>query len=195
MSPKALLRPTGSPPTLRLLLPPCLLFFLAWLSLACLSLACQPAGAQPVGVQNTSFAQEGNKIVVTYALAGSEEETYEVSLLLSTSGGRAFDYRPEAVSGDVGEDVRVGPGKTIRWRVLEDFPDGLQSQNVQLKVIAEEEGGNGWLYAIGSAVLAGGGGTAVAVLTGLLGGGSSGGGEGPEDTGPPSIPPPNGPPQ
>jgi hypothetical protein len=153
-----------------------------------------PAYAQPVEVRNPYFSQEGNTIVVTYNLVGEKGETYAVNLRLSTSGGAAFDYEPRAVRGDVGEGVQPGSGKQIRWRVLEDFPNGLQNQNVQFKVTATEEGGNTWLYVLGSAIVASGGGTAVALLTGLIGGTGGGGGNGgnPES---PSIPPPDGPPQ
>lgn len=157
-------------------------------------LALQPGrvSAQEVDVRNTNFRQEGTKIVVTYDLLGEEGEEYAVNLLLSTSGGRAFDYEPTAVSGNVGDGVRPGLGKRITWNVLEDFPDGLQSQNVQLKVVVKNEGGNGWLYTIGGAVLVGGGGTLAAFLTGLIGG-DSGSGSGGSD--PTPIPPPDGPPQ
>lgn len=133
--------------------------------------------------RRASFTQEGDVVVVSYDLAGEEGETYEVDLLLSTDGGETYDYRPKAVSGDVGEGVTPGPGKEIRWRVLEDFPEGIQSPNVQFKVAIAEEGGNGWLYTIGGILLAGGGGTAAAVLTGLVGGETGGGGGGGDGNG------------
>jgi len=166
----------------------CLLLRAGWFFL----LALQPslASAQGVDVRNTNFRQEGTKIVVTYDLLGEEGEEYDANLLLSTSGGAAFDYEPKAVRGDVGEGIRPGSGKTIRWRVLEDFPDGLRSPNVQFKVTVVEEGGNTWLYVLGSAIVAGGGGTAAAFLTGLIGGTDGGGGSEPTP-----IPPPDGPPQ
>lgn len=174
----------------------CLVFWGAGLFL----LALQPAltSAQEVAVRNTNFRQEGTQIIVTYDLIGSKEEEYEATLLLSTSGGRAFDYEPQAISGAVGGGIAPGPGKRVAWNVLEDFPDGLQSQNVQLKVAVEEQGGNGWLYTIGGAVLAGGGALAASAI-GLIGGGSGSGGSGSGGSGsggsgPTPIPPPGGPP-
>ncbi|PSQ76678.1 MAG: hypothetical protein BRD33_02895, partial [Bacteroidetes bacterium QH_6_63_17] len=119
----------------------CLLLCAGWFFLVAL----QPslAFAQGADVRNTNFRQEGTKIVVTYDLLGEEGEEYDVSLLLSTSGGRAFDYEPETTTGDVGDGVRLGLDKQITWNVLKDRPSGLQSQNVQFKVVVEEEGGNG----------------------------------------------------
>lgn len=133
----------------------------------------QASSLEGFGVRNVRSSREGSLVTIAYDLFGDQEEKYEVTLLASASGGDAFDYKPQAISGDVGEGVRIGTGKQIRWEYREDFPDGLQ-QNVKYKVLVEEEGGNGWLYAIGGTVLAGGG-VAVAVLTGLIGGGDSGG--------------------
>jgi len=145
------------------------------------------AVAQDLAQGDAQFSQEGTEVVVTYDLLGEQGEEYRVNLLLSTSGGEAYDYEPTAVSGAVGEDVRPGTGKQIRWRVQEDFPEGFQHPNVQFKVMIDEQGGNGWLYVLGGSVLAGGGGTAAAILTGLIGGDSGGGDNG--GSGGETIPP------
>lgn len=152
------------------------------------------ACAQELKVRDTNFRQEGTEIVVTYDLLGENGEDYTAKLLLSTSGGRAFDYEPKAITGDVGEGIRPGLDKRIAWAVLEDFPDGLRSQNVQMKVVVKKEGGNGWLYTIGGAVLVGGGGTLAAFLTGLIGGDSGSDGSDSGGSSPTPIPPPDGPP-
>lgn len=129
------------------------------------------AGGQSLSKGTARFTQEDTDVVVTYDLLGEEGEEYTVDLLLSMSGGDAYDYEPEAVSGDVGEEVRPGTGKQIRWDVHEDFPEGLQHPNARFKVVIEEQGGLGWLYYVGGAVVAGGGGAATAILTGIIGGG------------------------
>ena len=152
--------------------------------------------AQEPQIRDPDFRQDGRQIIVTYDLIGQKGEEYEVTLLLSRSGGEAFDYQPDAVSGHVGGGVSPGLDKQITWNVLEDFPDGLQGANVQFRLEVEKDGGNSWLYVLGSAVLAGGGGTAAAILTGLIGGssgGSGGGGNGESGSGG-DIPPPDGPP-
>jgi len=130
--------------------------------------------AGEVGVRNVTASRSDRLITVGYDLLGERGEGYQVTLLISASGGETFDYKPEAVSGDVGEDVRPGSGKQIQWRYREDFPEGLQ-RDIRYRVQVEEEGGNGWWYALGSAVVVGGGATAAAVLTGLIGGDGGGG--------------------
>lgn len=134
----------------------------------------QTALGQNVSVRNTDASKSENFVIVTYDLIGEQEKQYEVVLQISASGGETFDYEPKAVSGDVGEDVRPGSGKEIRWRYREDFPDGLP-RNLRYRVQVEEDSGNGWWYALGGAVIVGGGATAAAVLTGLIGGDDGGG--------------------
>lgn len=131
----------------------------------------QTTHSQDLSRGDVRFSQKGPDVMVTYDLLGEEGEEYEVGLLLSMSGGDTYDYEPKAVSGDVGEGVRPGTDKEIRWNVQEDFPEGLQHPNVQFKVVIDKQGGMGWLYYLGGAVVAGGGGTAAAVLTGIIGGG------------------------
>jgi hypothetical protein len=113
-----------------------------------------------------NFRKENLTLVVTYDLIGEEGEEYEVELLYSASGGQVFDYEPKAISGDVGDDITPGLDKQITWNVLQDFPNGIQSASVKFKVVADEEGGAfGWFLAT---LLAGSGGTAAGIATGVL---------------------------
>jgi len=133
-----------------------------------------PTGpSEGFGVRNVEASRANDLITVTYDLYGERDEEYKVTLLISASGGETFDYEPKAVSGDVGDGVRPGSGKQIRWRYRQDFPRGLQ-QDVRYSVRVKEEGGNGWLYTLGSIVVVGGGATAAAFLTGLIGGDDGG---------------------
>lgn len=158
-----------------------------------LASALGPSSTFAQDVQNQTYQQQGKTIVLTYDLMAEEGEEYKVNLLLSADGGNTFDYEPQAVSGDVGEGVTPGPSKRIVWTVLEDKPAGLQGGDFQFKITVDEEG-NGWLWVLGSAVLAGGGGTAAAILTGLFGDGSGGGGSGENGSGSSGIPPAPSPP-
>lgn len=125
-----------------------------------------PVAAQDADIRDLDFQQEGLNIVVSYDLIGGEGEEYDVQLLYSSSGGEVFDYEPTAVSGAVGDDIPPGLNKKITWRVLNDFPSGIQSSAVTFKVVAEEEGGAfGWFLA---SLLAGSGGTAAGIATGVL---------------------------
>jgi hypothetical protein len=152
-------------------------------------LAVQAAQQQEGAVKNVRVEREGDQLLVTYDLAGSEDE-YEVSLLLSTDGGQTFQPLPETIQGAVGEEVIPGSGQRIVWAVLEDFPMGLSGERNRLQVIAREQGGgNGLLWVIGGALAAGAGGTVALLLGGGGddGGGGNGGGPGGFPT-PPSPP-------
>jgi len=73
-------------------------------------------------VSNVSFRQEGTGIVITYDLAAGAPKP--VTLRASGDGGNAWDVNLGHLSGDVGEGVRPGTGKTIVWAALKDYPDG-----------------------------------------------------------------------
>ncbi len=96
--------------------------------------------AQDVQVRNVQAYQQGNNVVIEYDLNGDQRVTYDVDLRLSRDGGNTFDYAPSATSGAVGSGVSPGTGKEIVWAVLQDFPDGLEGENYQFKVLAEQEG-------------------------------------------------------
>lgn len=127
---------------------------------------------QGVSIRNTSAARTDSVITITYDLLGEEDETFQVTLLVSKSNGETSLYEPQAVSGDVGLDVSPGTGKHIRWLYRKDLPTGLRS-DVEYRVVAEEERGNGWIYVLGT-VLTVGGGALVAVFIGLIGEGDDG---------------------
>lgn len=132
------------------------------------------ATSEDLGVRNVTASRADSLVTVTYDLFGEVGKEYQVTLLISASGGETFDYEPKAVSGDVGKKMTPGTGKQIRWRYLEDFPEGLQ-RDIKYKVQVQEKNGNGWLYALGSALVVGGGATVAAFLTGIIGGDSGGG--------------------
>lgn len=123
----------------------------------------QPAEQQDKPVQDVRLHREEDQLVIQYDLAG-DSDSYEVDLLLSTDGGTVFEALPTAVTGHVGGDVTSGSDRQIVWRVLEDFPDGLRGSGNQLRVSAEADGGNGVFWVLGSALVAGGGATAAALL-------------------------------
>jgi hypothetical protein len=127
----------------------------------------RPAVGQKPQVRDLDFRAQDTQIVITYDLIGKQGKDYKVELLFSASGGRSFDYEPQAVSGAVGKDLSPGPNKTVTWNVLQDFPDGIQSPNAQFKLLYKKQGGGAWGWFIG-ALVAGGGGTAAGIATGIL---------------------------
>jgi hypothetical protein len=98
------------------------------------------AWAQEVETRNVQAYQQGNRVVVTYAVIGDTGAEYEVALRVSDDGGRSFRIEPSAVSGAIGENVEPGGEKKIVWDVLEDFPGGLEGDDYKFKVIARNVG-------------------------------------------------------
>ena len=96
--------------------------------------------AQDVNVRNVQAYQQGKNVIIQYDLAGDNRVTFDVDLRLSRDGGQTFDYAPTAVSGAVGSGISPGTGKEVVWAVLQDFPDGLDGEDYQFKVLADQEG-------------------------------------------------------
>jgi hypothetical protein len=141
-------------------------------------------------VRGVRTRREDETLVVTYNLAGEEDE-YEVALQLSTDGGQTYQDLRGTVEGAVGEEVTPGSEKRATWAALTDYPEGLSSDQYRLRIRAEAQGGRGALYVLGSAAAVGAG-VALGVLTGLIGGGNGGENGGGEGGGFPTPPaPPN----
>ena len=139
------------------------------------------AESQEEALDNVRLRREGDRLVVEYDLVGGSD-AYEVELLLSTNGGASFEPLPETVKGQVGDGVSPGTDRQIVWAVLEDIPTGLPGPGNQLRLAVDAEGGGGIFWVLGSALVAGAGATAAAVL-GVFGGESG-------SDGLPGTPPP-----
>jgi hypothetical protein len=66
-----------------------------------------------------------NRVEFKYDLDGSDKET-EVTLCLNVPGTDNASINPH-LEGDLGK-VYDGPGKTILWDVLKDYPRGLNAE-------------------------------------------------------------------
>jgi len=96
-------------------------FFLLFLwILSPLSLAAQSA------VSNVRAIQEGCNVVLLYDLS-KEAEIRQVTI---TVDGRSRVLPMSSLSGDVGKTVLRGTDRRIVYNVLEDYKDGLRSDNV-----------------------------------------------------------------
>lgn len=74
-------------------------------------------------VSKVDFRQQGRQIKITYDLTGAVfNQSFNVSLYVSTDGGRNFEGPLQKVTGDVGFGIQAGMGKTITWNVLEEMP-------------------------------------------------------------------------
>lgn len=78
-----------------------------------------PRYIQAQNIQNLSFKVEGDKIRVTYDLNGETFERYTITLFSS----KDFTTPLKFVSGDVGEDVVPGIGKSILWDARSEFAE------------------------------------------------------------------------
>lgn len=80
--------------------------------------------------------------------------------MLSLGKSKTYQIDSTAASGDIGKGVLPGKNKTISWKVLNDFPQGIQGKKVQFIVDAQQENVNKnhkWLYiASGAAILTAG---------------------------------------
>ncbi len=83
-------------------------------------------------VTNVAFRQVNKKVEVTYTL----DKTANISLSVSTDGGKTFSAPLKHVTGDVGNNVSAGNNKTIIWDALEDV-DKIVGSQIVFKVTAE----------------------------------------------------------
>ncbi len=82
-------------------------------------------------VTNCAFRQVNKKVEVTYNL----DKTANISLLVSTDGGKTFSTPLKHVTGDVGNNVTAG-NKTIIWDALAEV-DKIVGSQIVFKVTAE----------------------------------------------------------
>ncbi len=81
-------------------------------------------------VSNVDFIVEGCNIIVTYDLSLNAN----IELLVALNGDGEFSGPLKEVSGDVGKNVTDGKNKQIKWNVLKEYPQGLNSKSVQFMV-------------------------------------------------------------
>lgn len=99
-------------------------------------------GQQPAGrsaAENTQIVVNGGIVHVNYDLVGPAAQTYEVSLDVSQNGGRTYEFKAKALTGDVGSGIRPGVGKTIVWEAAKDT-DSLQFTEYRFRVAVKPEG-------------------------------------------------------
>ncbi len=82
---------------------------------------------------NVIARQVGKNIEVTYDL----DQMSDVSLSVSTDGGKTFSQPLLHVSGDAGKKISPGSNKKIMWVVLDDR-ESLVSGNVVFRINTEE---------------------------------------------------------
>jgi hypothetical protein len=75
-------------------------------------------------INNISFAQQEEKIVITYDITGAKYfQLFNIEVFVSTNGGKDFYGPLKNVTGDAGKDIHEGKRKSILWNVYDEMPD------------------------------------------------------------------------
>lgn len=98
-------------------------------------------------VSNVRFEQEDALIKIHYDLDGSDKN-YKVVLSFSTANNADYHYAPKSISGDIGK-VTCGQGKEIIWAYKQEFPQGLNVEELIFTVTAESSKNNMLYYLVG----------------------------------------------
>ncbi len=92
---------------------------------------------------NLRFEQSGKMVDVYYDLSGKVDESFQVRLFCSQDGGRSWGTPLNFVTGDVGENIKIGTNKKITWNVLKEqeklIGDILFKIEVNVSVLKEGE--------------------------------------------------------
>lgn len=133
--------------------------------------------SQSSKVENVQFSQEEDLVTITYDLiSDSDDARFNVQLLLEYENGQLIELNSGSVEGEVGSNILPGKEKKIIWNVLEDYPNGLQSDQIQFAVnvwqpTTSNHPNRKWIYiATGALVL--GAGMSAAMIYNNGGGGS-----------------------
>ena len=106
-------------------------------------------------VKNYYFEADGQKINILFDLAGDPEEDYVVGILLKSNIDRNYSFKPELVTGAVGEGKFAGTGKKIVWDAGKELAGGLTAEELYIEISVEEVSGFAWYYYLGGAILGG----------------------------------------
>jgi hypothetical protein len=87
-------------------------------------------------ISNVDFFAEGDKIVITYDIAGSlPEESFNIWIQVKTVSGKLLNAK--STSGDIGKGITGGSGKRIEWNYSLD--QVALDEEVSIEVFASLE--------------------------------------------------------
>jgi cyclophilin family peptidyl-prolyl cis-trans isomerase len=92
---------------------------------------CVPSPVLAAGARNVQVRLEGSRAAVTFDIPG--EDPVRVGITFSDERGR-FKASPGSLSGDLGDNVAAGKGKSIYWNFLKDYPYGLPTKTIKAHV-------------------------------------------------------------
>jgi len=106
------------------------------LLLALLSLATPAFATLPVVSNVTATQRTGTKIVdIQYDVADADGDKLKIRIEVSDDAGVNYSIPAFSLSGDIGDNIMPGTGKTITWNASIDW-DGEYSDAMRVKVIA-----------------------------------------------------------
>lgn len=91
-------------------------------------------------VSDIYFYSNDREIYISYDLLGAKfNQTFNVSVYVSTDAGKAFYGPLEKVQGDVGLNVTPGKNRKIYWEVFEEMPDFDGEIVFEVRAVVNEE--------------------------------------------------------
>jgi len=125
---------------------------------------CAMKAADHPRFENIRFEVAGRMVYIYYDLVPPGDRTYNIRVTLRRGNDKAFQYKPVNVSGDVGPGVYPGVNRRIAWNISDEFPNGLEGEDLYFVVETDEPPSGGTptgFFIAGGAVLVGGVVTAI----------------------------------
>jgi hypothetical protein len=98
-------------------------------------------GAVPL-VENVTFAQrtDGSKLVdITYDVSDVDGDLLAITVHISHDGGATWDFPVLNLTGEVGQGIAPGTGRTIVWDAGL-MPEPVVGESFRIRILASDEG-------------------------------------------------------
>ncbi|MEI7812495.1 MAG: PEGA domain-containing protein [Ignavibacteria bacterium] len=107
-------------------------------------------------VKSMKLVKNGARYSVSFDLAGEEDESYNIELLLMDESNKSYSVKLKKITGSAGEGKFAGTNRNIIWESGEEFPGGADNGRLYLNLKAEKvSGGIAWYYYAGAAIAGG----------------------------------------
>lgn len=135
---------------------------ISFLLLACKTQKVLPSQDKLPRVENVHFTKKADTVNVYYDLYGkSPSDKFNIKLMLSLGDNKTYEIDQTSAKGAIGEGVKPGQKKQISWKVLKDFPKGMQGKQIQFIVDAHQSNSANnkrkWIYITSGALILGAG--------------------------------------
>ena len=104
-------------------------------------------------VKNVDWVLDGKEMVISYDLVGDPNKVYLVDVALCRVGDPDFRIVPVRASGDLGEGMFAGAGRSVRWEIQQDLGGLPEGDDFVVEVRVDEADELPWfLVVVGVAV-------------------------------------------